>query len=100
MTRARRKTKMEVRAAERAEWLRAIYSAPFCVCGGRKAMREPFCRSDMQTLGRAGAPRPLLRGEFDDPATAEAWEACLEVLKEKGYVKPGVTLMNAKGGHA
>ena len=38
--------------------------------------------------------------ESGRPATAEAWEACLEVLKEKGYVKPSVTLMDAKGGRA
>ena len=79
-------------AAEREAKLRKRYGAAFCVCGRPKRMREPFCKADMGVLGSAGAPRPLLAGALDDAQTAKAWEDCLAVLVDGGWVKEGTTL--------
>jgi hypothetical protein len=77
---------------ERAVKLRSRYSANRCICGRPKRMREPFCQQDMGVLGALSAPRPLLRGELDDPETAKAYEQCLEMLQQQGYVREGATL--------
>ena len=94
--REQERTKMATKSAktakEREEALRRRYAAKFCVCGRPKGMRDPYCKKDMAVLGDAKAPRSLLHGALDDPATARAWEECLAVLQHRGWVRDEVTL--------